>query len=170
MKRVWLTMMGAALLLGACASVPTAPDVMALPGTGRNFEEFRADDAACRDYAFRQIGGAGRERSANDATLKGAAIGTAVGAVAGAALGGRDGAGVGAGTGLIIGSLSGAEAAQTSMLGSQRHYDHAYIQCMYAKGHRVPVSGAYTTAAPSAVPPPPPAGSPPPPPPGGSVR
>ena len=38
----------------------------------------------------------------------------------------------------------------------QRRYDFAYIQCMYVKGHRVPVPGQYTGA---------PAGSPPPPPP-----
>jgi len=67
--------------------------------------------------------------------------------------------------GLIVGSASGAEASRSAVYGSQRHYDHAYVQCMYARGHRVPVSGVYTPnqAAPAAVPPPP-AGNPPPPP------
>jgi hypothetical protein len=41
----------------------------------------------------------------------------------------------------------------------------AFTQCMYAKGHRVPVSGNYSTAphtpAPSAHLPPPPPGQPP---------
>lgn len=161
-------MLFSVLLLAGCASVPSGPDVMALPGTGKNFEEFRADDLFCRDFALQQIGGKGREQAANDAALKNAAIGTAVGAVAGAAIGGRGGAGVGAGTGLIVGSATGAEASQSSLYGSQRKYDMAYIQCMYAKGHRVPVSGNYTPASPppaaATVPPPPPAGSPPPPP------
>ncbi len=161
---IFLAGLLAAALLAGCASVPTAPGVMALPGTGRTFDEFRADDAYCRDHAFRQIGGKSREEIARSSAVQGAAVGTAVGAVAGAAIGGRDGAGVGAGMGLIVGSATGAEAARGAVRGSQRHYDHAYIQCMYARGHRVPVSGVYTSdrAAP-AIPPPPP-GNPPPPP------
>lgn len=156
----------AALLIAGCAGVPTAPNVMALPGTGRSFDEFRADDADCRDYAFQQIGGKSREQVASSAAVQNAAVGTAIGAVAGAAIGGRSGAGAGAGMGLIVGSASGAEASSRAVYGSQRHYDRAYVQCMYARGHRVPVDGVYTPAlAPSTVPPPPPAGSPPPPPP-----
>lgn len=154
------------LMLAGCASVPTAPNVMALPGTGRTFEEFRADDAYCRDYAYQQIGGKSRQEVAGSAAVQHAAVGTAIGAVAGAAIGGRDAAGVGAGMGLIVGSASGAEASRSAVYGSQRHYDNAYVQCMYARGHRVPVSGAYTPGvAPPIVPPPPPAGNPPPPPP-----
>lgn len=154
----------ALLILAGCASVPTAPDVMALPGTGKNFDEFRADDMACRDYAFLQIGGKAREQAANATAVGQAAVGTAIGTVAGAAIGGHRGAGVGAGMGLIMGSASGAGAAENATYGSQRHYDRAYVQCMYAKRHRVPVSGVYTPASPtSATPPPPPAGTPPPP-------
>lgn len=157
------------LALAGCSSVPTAPNVMALPGTGRTFEEFRADDAYCRDYAYHQIGGKAREQAASSVAVQNAAVGTAIGAVAGAAIGGRGGAGAGAGMGLIVGSASGAEASRGAVYGSQRHYDHAYVQCMYARGHRVPVSmGGYTSSAPAlqpaAVPPPPPAGNPPPPP------
>jgi hypothetical protein len=139
---------------------------MALPGTGKNFDEFRADDLTCRDYAFLQIGGKTREQAANNAAVGQAAVGAAVGAIAGAAIGGQRGAGVGAGTGLIVGSASGAGAAQNAAYGGQRHYDMAYVQCMYAKGHRVPVSMAYTPSpanAPSVTPPPPTAGTPPPP-------
>jgi hypothetical protein len=157
----------AALLLAGCTSLPSGPEVMALPGTGRNFDEFRADDRACRDHAFLQIGGQAREQAANSESIRDAAVGTAVGVVAGAAIGGRSGASVGAGTGLIFGSMSGAGASQSAVAGSQRQYDIAYVQCMYAKGHRVPVSGAYTPALPSPPSnvPPPPAGMPPPPPP-----
>ena len=85
------------LVLAGCASVPTAPNVMALPGTGRTFDEFRVDDADCRNYAYHQIGGPARAQAANSAAVGNAAIGTAVGAVAGAAIGGRSGAGAGAG-------------------------------------------------------------------------
>lgn len=162
----------ALLVLAGCASVPSGPNVMVLPGTGRTFDEFRADDMSCRDYAYHQIGGTAREQSANNAAIGSAAIGTAVGAVAGAAIGGRGGAGAGAGMGLIVGSASGAEASRGAVYGSQRHYDNAYVQCMYARGHRVPLNGTYMpapapsspSAAPAAVPPPPPTGMPPPPP------
>lgn len=159
----------ALLMLAGCASVPSAPSVLALPGTGRGFDEFRADDMYCRDFAFQQIGGKAREQAANSAGIGNAAVGTVVGAVAGAAIGGQRAAGAGAGMGLIVGSAAGAGASQTALYGSQRQYDMAYVQCMYAKGHRVPVSATYLppSAAPSAPAgaiPPPPAGMPPPPP------
>lgn len=161
-----LSIVALAVLATACASLPSGPEVMALPGTGRSFDDFRNDDIVCRDYAMRQIGGPARERSANTAVVSSAAVGAAVGALAGAAIGGRDGAGVGAGTGLIVGGLAGTEGGQ-SLRGGQRQYDHAYVQCMYGKGHRVPVNGVYTSApaapAPATIPPPP-VGMPPPPP------
>lgn len=164
-----LAVISLTLLLGACATVPTGPDVMALPGTGRTFDEFRADDLACRDFAFQQIGGKARAEEANNESLRNAAIGTAIGAVAGAVIGGRDGAAIGGGSGMIIGSVAGSESARSGSFGSQRRYDMAYVQCMYAKGHRVPVSGNYTPSSPVAIPassavPPPPPGTPPPPP------
>lgn len=163
-----LFMLLAVLALTGCASVPTGPNVMALPGTGRSFDDFQSDDRRCRDYAFLQIGGSAREQAANNEAVRNAAVGTAIGALAGAALGGRHGAGMGAGMGLVIGSASGAEASHRVVSGSQRQYDNAYVQCMYAQGHRVPVSGAYVNEKPlpaaDSIPPPPP-GNPPPPPP-----
>lgn len=160
-----------ALLLGACASVPSGPSVMALPGSGKSFEEFRRDDIDCRQYARAQSGGDAKQAAA-DSGLRSAAIGTAVGAAAGAALGGHQGAGAGAATGLLFGSVVGADAAQSSARGTQRAYDNAYVQCMYAKGEKVPVSGNFSRyqSQPPAYParsayPPPPAGNPPPPPP-----
>lgn len=153
------------VLIGGCASAPTGPSVMALPGTGKNFEQFRADDAECRRYALNQSGG-GADQAATNAGLRSAAVGTAVGAVAGAAIGGRDAAGVGAGTGLIVGSMAGSGAAQSSAYGSQRNYDNAYIQCMYAKGDKVPVSGVFTQTPAQGSAPPAPNYLPPPPPPG----
>lgn len=157
-------------ILGGCVSAPTGPSMMALPGTGKSFDQFRADDADCRQFALGQIGGATADRSGTDAGLRSAAVGTLVGAVAGAAIGGHEGAGAGAGTGLLVGGMAGAGAAQSSAYGSQRQYDNAYIQCMYAKGEKVPVSGGFARerAQPPAGLPPAPPGSylPPPPPPG----
>jgi hypothetical protein len=164
-------------LVAGCASAPTGPDVMVLPGAGKSFDEFRVDDMVCRDFASRQIGGTAEEDAANNEAIRNAAVGTALGAVAGAIIGGRNSAGVGAGMGMIVGSASGAERTNSRGYGSQRRYDAAYVQCMYAKGHRVPVNGTYSsvTASASRTPPPPPpatsralppppAGSPPPPP------
>jgi len=158
-----------ALLLGACTVLPTGPSVMVLPGTGQNIERFREDDTYCRQFAQYQIGGRTAEQAANQSAVSSAVVGTAVGAVAGAAIGGNaQGAAVGAGTGLLFGSAVGAETARTSGYGTQRQYDNAFIQCMYSKGHRVPVPGnvSYSRpvrAADAGIPPPPP-GMPPPPP------
>ena len=157
------------LILGACATYPpSGPSAMVLPGTGRTFDQFRADDMECRQYASLQVGG--QEQAAVDSTVKSAALGTAIGAVAGAAMGGRDAAGIGAGMGLITGTMAGASAGSASAYEMQRRYDIGYQQCMYAKGHRVPVSGRFAgpmyQSRPAAVPPPsPPPGAPPPPPP-----
>jgi len=164
--------LSAALLAAGCATEPAGPSVMALPGSGKSFDQFRMDDADCRQYAQQQIGGAAQ--TANNAGVRNAVIGTAIGALAGAAIGGNhEGAGVGAGAGLIVGSASGAGATDVSSYRLQRDYDHAYIQCMYAKGEKVPVSESawrsQIQAAPAATtsaPPPPPPGTPPPPPPG----
>jgi hypothetical protein len=169
------TVIGLTAILSGCATIPNGPSQMALPGTGKTFEQFRFDDAECQRYAFQQIGGQTAEKSAEESAVRSAAIGTAIGAVAGVAIGGRHGAGVGAGTGLIFGSASGSEAGQRAACGSQRQYDNAYIQCMYARGHKVPVSAEMSQAlqqqAPSAPPPfdagtipEPPQGNPPPPP------
>ena len=177
MSRLWRFSPLAALLLGACTTIPTGPSVMAMPGSSKSFDQFRADDANCRQFALAQVGGATANESAIESGVKSAAVGATVGALAGAAMGGHQGAGVGAGMGLLVGGAAGAGSGQASGYGSQRRYDNAYVQCMYAKGERVPVSGQMMSAparaaapAPAAVsassPPPPPPGYPPPPPPG----
>ncbi|MCC6472331.1 MAG: hypothetical protein IT514_01170 [Burkholderiales bacterium] len=130
----------AALALGGCVTLPTGPSVLALPGTDRSFEQFKVDDFECRQYAAGQSGVADANQVATESAVKSGAVGAAIGAVAGAVIGGRSGAGVGAGTGLIVGSAGGVGASQSSGYGAQRRYDNAYVQCMYAKGNRVPVS------------------------------
>ena len=49
--RRWPLAIVAALLLAGCATVPTAPAAMALPGSAKSADETRSDDAACRQAA-----------------------------------------------------------------------------------------------------------------------
>ena len=178
-RAIRLASLSALLLLGACVTLPSGPGVMALPGSGKTFDQFRADDLDCRQFSSYQVGGTTPAQAASDSGAKSAAIGTLIGAAAGAAANGSSGAAVGAGVGLAAGALAGTGAAQTSSYGLQRRYDIAYVQCMYAKGHKVPVSGQFAGTHPGPGPgaastpplpppgsPPPPPGSPPPPPPG----
>jgi len=153
--------LGAALLLGACASVPNGPSVMALAGTGKSSDQFRDDDWYCRNFADSHVGGVEPAEVSRSSTLKGAAAGTAIGAGIGAAFSGGGGAAIGAGVGLLLGVAVGAGSGESSAYAVQRRYDQAYVQCMYAKGHKVPVSGRLTPTSPNYIPPPPP---PPPPP------
>lgn len=52
------------LALAACSSMPSGPNVMVLPGKGVSFEQFRADDLLCRQYAASQTG-----TNSNDAAI-----------------------------------------------------------------------------------------------------
>ena len=134
-----LALVALSLLAAGCTTIPTGPSRMALPGTGKDFDQFRVDDASCRQYAAQASGASPTETQQNSA-VKSAAVGTAVGAVAGAAIGGNSrGAATGAGVGLLFGALAGASAGDQSGYAVQRRYDNGYVQCMYAKGHRVPV-------------------------------
>ena len=160
-----------ALFLGACTVMPTGPSMLVLPGTGSTIDMFRYDDNECRQFAYYQIGGKTAQQAANEAAVGNAVVGTAIGALAGAAIGGRQGAAIGAGSGLVVGSAYGSGSAWNSGYAVQRQYDNAYIQCMYAKGHRVPVPANMIQPRPTynydsgIQPPPPPPGMPPPPPP-----
>lgn len=150
---------GATLLVAACATAPTGPSVLVLPGSAKTFDQFRADDYECRQYAGFQVNGTTPGRAGEQSGVKSAAIGTAVGAVAGGLIGGHDGAASGAGAGLIVGALAGTGAAQGSQRSAQQRYDHAFQQCMYAKGHKVPVEGYALpprNARRATIPPPPP--------------
>ncbi|WP_429563777.1 hypothetical protein [Paraburkholderia sp. MM6662-R1] len=146
------------IALDGCASMPMGPTVMALPGTGKSFDQFRADDATCQQFASQQTGGVSTQQATATGALGGMAAGTALGAAAGAAFNGRRGAAVGAGAGLLGGSMIGAGMAQSSSISLQHRYDQAYVQCMYANGERVPVprsaANVYRTHD-EATPPPP---------------
>ena len=129
------------LLASGCVTVPSGPSVIVMPGSGKSFEQFQYDDAACRQWAQQQSGDAAT--SANQSTAAGAVIGTVIGAGLGAAIGaaaGNPGAGaaIGAGGGLLGGTAVGANAGAYSAATVQRRYDAAYQQCMYSKGHQIP--------------------------------
>src|SRR3989449_7332708 len=108
------------LSLGACATVPLGPSVMVLPGTGKSFDQFQADDAVCRQWASVQTGTT-PQQAAGSSTAKSGALGTLLGAGLGAAIGAATGhpgvgAAVGAGGGPPAGKGRGAGGA-----GARRH-------------------------------------------------
>jgi len=152
--------MAAVLVMGGCATLPPGPSVLVLPAPGKTFEQFQADDYVCRRWAESQIGMSAQE-TANESTVKGAAVGTAIGAGAGALIGaatGNAGAGaaIGAGSGLLVGTASGAGAGREYGWQAQQRYDNAYVQCMYSKGNDVPGAVHQYRIRRSAPPPPPP--------------
>lgn len=165
-----LTAALAAMALAGCVTAPPGPSVMALPGKGKTFDQFRADDYECRGFASQQSGGQTANQASTNSAVTTAAVGTALGAAAGALIGGHNSTGVGAGAGLLAGTLGGAGAAQATASTVQQRYDNAYIQCMYAKGEQVPLATQtrerreYEPRR-RMEPPPPPSGYPPPPPP-----
>ncbi|HUQ76188.1 MAG TPA: hypothetical protein VM183_15795 [Burkholderiales bacterium] len=164
MKKVLLGTL--ALLAGCATPPPSGPSVMVLPGSTKSFDQFRFDDHECRQFASTQVGGTTAQQAATDSGVKSAVVGTAIGAAAGGLMGGNAGAGVGAGVGLAGGALAGTGAANQSAYSLQQRYDFGYQQCMYAKGHQIPMAARYAPRPPTqaAPPPPPPPGVPPPPP------
>jgi hypothetical protein len=164
MSKKWLLLLSVMGFLSACATLPSGPTVMVLPGVGKPFDLFQAEDATCRQFAQLQTGIAPGQ-AATQSTVGGAALGTALGAGVGAAIGaaaGRPdvGAAVGAGGGLLMGTSAGAQSGAISAGTIQWRYDVAYGQCMYAKGNQVP--GMVSAPPPRYAPPPPPNAPPPP--------
>lgn len=179
MRKAWVPVVGS-LILAGCVRIPPGPSVMVLPGNGKDFEQFKVDDARCRQWALQQTGTTTNQAS-TEAAVSGAAVGTALGAAGGAAVGAASGnaatgAAVGSGIGLLGGAAAGAGRGTEAQWTVQRRYDIAYMQCMYAAGNQIPMpagSQRLSSSArrspgapppPRSVPPPPP-GSPPPPPP-----
>lgn len=158
------------VVLAGCTAVPNGPSVAVMPTPGKPFDVFVAEDNQCRQFAQQSIGKTASE-AGTDSAVKSIAAGTALGAAAGVLSGGgHGGAGSGAGVGMLTGAMVGSNEARYSERESQRRYDIAYEQCMYAKGNQIPQSSMYQPqinySQPSA--PPPLSYNPPPPPP--SVR
>ena len=141
-----IALCGSALLLAACASTPMGPTVRALPAQGKPFEQFRMEQATCKQYADEQVRGQA-ERANTTGLLEGLG-GTVLGAGLGAAVGGGHGAAVGAAGGALAGTAVGASTSGHEQRGIQTQYNDAYVQCMVAKGNQVdgpPVAPTQTT-------------------------
>lgn len=155
----WMLAGLAVLLAAGCATVPAGPSVMVLPAPGKPFEVFQEDDAACRAWAAQQAG-IPPEEAVNRNLAGGAVAGTLMGAGLGAAIGAASGnagtgAAIGAAGGLMGGTAVASGPAYAAGWETQRRYDMAYQQCMYAKGNQIP--GHYqANRRPSRIPPPPP--------------
>jgi hypothetical protein len=166
-RRFSLLLLLTVTMLTGCATIPTGPSVMVMPGPGKPFEVFQSDDNLCRQWASQQAGAAPSE-TANQTLASGAAIGTITGAAIGAASSHNAGAGalVGAGIGLLAGTAIASGPAYAGGQSVQRRYDIAYQQCMYSKGNNIPGVVRYPRNAYRVPPPPPPGYRNPPPPPG----
>jgi hypothetical protein len=157
---LWTALFLAVLTATGCATIPPGPSVMVMPGQGKSFEAFQADETICREWAQNQAGWQANE-TVNQNLAGGAAAGGLLGAAAGALIGAASGnvgpgAAIGAGAGLLAGTAMAHNRAYGAGWEVQRRYDNAYQQCMYAKGNQVPVSVDSGTARSRYIPPPPP--------------
>lgn len=155
-KRLLAASVATVLALAGCATVPNGPVVTVLPGYQKSFDQFRADEGDCRQYA-QMVLGPNANQPANDAAaanaVGAAALGAAVGAILGSVTGhAGNGAAIGAGFGLLSGSATGSNTSGYSTYQLQRQYDAAYMQCMYARGNQVPGQVAYRGPPPGAGP------------------
>ena len=74
----YITVICSVLTLGACVSIPNGPSRMALPGSGKSFDQFQYDDASCRGFAQTQIGGKTAQQASNESFVETAVLGTAI--------------------------------------------------------------------------------------------
>ena len=136
--------------LAGCVPAKIGPTVQVMPGTGKSFEAFQADQAVCTQYADDQVKDA--RKDANQQAVGTALLGAGLGAGLGAAAGN---AGAGAAAGGALGTGVAAGNAQTAAQTIQQQYDVAYSQCMYSKGNQVPGYEPAPAPQPIAAPPPP---------------
>ncbi len=129
-----------ALVLTGCAQTPTNPQVGVAPSQAKSFQAFQADQAYCKQYAQSQVAGQAQQANRTQALgAGGGALGGAALGAAGGAIGGNAGAGaaIGALSGLALGAAGGAIASNREQEATQRAFDQAYAQCMYARGNDV---------------------------------
>jgi hypothetical protein len=141
------------VMLAGCAQTPMGPTVQVMPGPGKTFDAFQADQANCKGYAASQV--QGQADAANQQAVGTGVLSTVLGAGLGAAIGGAAGnagagAAIGAASGAGLGTAYGANGSSYAQMSIQQQYDNAFSQCMYARGEQVP------GFAPLAPPPPPP--------------
>jgi hypothetical protein len=53
-KKSYPCFISISLLISGCVTLPTEPNVIALPGTGKNLERFHLDDINCQKHASLQ--------------------------------------------------------------------------------------------------------------------
>jgi outer membrane lipoprotein SlyB len=152
------------MMLFGCATIPPGPSVMVLPGIGKSFDAFQADDSVCRQWAQNQTEWNANKTVNEDlagGTIAGGALGAAAGALIGAASGNvGPGAAIGAGAGLLGGAALGSGQGYGAGREVQRRYDNSYQQCMYLKGNQVPWNVQPYRSVNSPPPPPPPDNTP----------
>lgn len=148
----------AAIAVAGCATIPTAPRVIVLPGAKKSLAQFQSDDAACRGSAAQRL-----EEKVEAAPAARSSATAGAGETAAAP---------------PLAAFGAAALAQRDHWSAQDRFDVAYLQCMYANGNQVPIPRGFVIADPTApgrhhgLPaeiPPPPEGIPPPPP-SGPVR
>ncbi len=129
------------LLLAGCAQTPLGPTVQVMPGPGKSFEAFRADQANCKAFAADQVRGQAdnaNQRAVGAAALT-TALGVGIGALAGSVTGNVGaGAAIGGAAGVGVGAGIGAGNSGNEQYNIQQQYDNAFAQCMFAKGEQVP--------------------------------
>ncbi|MBB3174019.1 outer membrane lipoprotein SlyB [Endobacter medicaginis] len=143
------------LLLCGCTTI--GPTAQILPGPGKTFEQFTADQTACTTYTDAQIKPLADQNSRQQlgALALGTVLGAGLGAGLGGAIGGGHGAGIGAAAGALGGTAIGADATGSSdpVQRLQVMYDNDYTACMVARGNRLPAPVVQQTVvvAPPAV-------------------
>lgn len=142
---------GVLAILAGCATTPMGPTVQVMPGPGKSFDAFQADQSSCKGFASDQV--RGQADASNQRAVGAAVLTTVIGAGLGAAVGGSvgnagAGAAIGAATGAGAGAGIGAGNSSYDQMNIQQQYDNAFSQCMYAKGDQVPGFAPRYNAAP----------------------
>lgn len=126
----------ATLIASACGSIPTngGPTVAVLPGGGKSMPEFNLDDIACRATA---------KVKANDGSPLPVAMGLGKPEVIASS---RSRVTLRESSESTTGSVFGnAQAPEAGSVTPQQRYDTAYVQCMFSKGHKIPIGEAMSS-------------------------
>jgi hypothetical protein len=150
----FLTAATALATVAGCAIVPTEPTVATFPGSQKSYDQFRDDHAFCRNQAYATVSAPQTATAPVSAGPEGAPAASTSPAPAPPASAppstGTPAAGAMA-DGATQGSVAGAPAvgsptrppAGASSWDLQWYYDANYVQCMYARGNRVPAEMLY---------------------------
>jgi hypothetical protein len=124
------------LALAACVAPPAAPTIPVIPGPGKSFAVFDAEEAACEQEASARLAPA--VFTYNKFSVGSVALGAAFGAGIGGAAAAGSGAATGAAAGAAFGTAANAVAAGRTQSSLQRQYDTLYAFCMINHGNRLP--------------------------------